>query len=160
MNILKHNFWLTNTWLSCFWWLTTWPTLEVEHILSDLSFLYCNKKITSFTQYSYFWINNTWDSSNMTKNLMFITLCLYFTVQILLGFWGGKLFFLAWLKLGYWLKSTEHKPDFHPKDFQIPLWKHQQELPLKINYFTKLKWNLTQHSIELSPLNKLPGTTA
>lgn len=154
MNILKHNFWLTNTWLSCFWWLTTWPTLEVEHILSDLSFLYCNEK-----QLHLLYSINT-DSSNIMKNLTFWPCVCISLYKYHWDFGVESFFFFAWLKLGYWLKSTEHKPDFHPKDFQIPLWKHQQELPLKINYFTKLKWNLTQHSIEFSPLNKLPGTTA
>lgn len=34
---------MTNTWLICFCWEGIWPTLEVEHILSDLSCLYYKK---------------------------------------------------------------------------------------------------------------------
>lgn len=127
----------------------------MEHILSDLSFLYCNQKKKSIFYTIFILLNDTSNSANITKTidvhyLVFVFHCTY-TIGVL---WCKAFFFLAWLKLGYWFKSTEHKPDFRPKDFQIPLWEHQQELPLKINYFAKLKWNLTQHSIELSPLNK------
>lgn len=99
-------------------------------------------------------LNDTSNSANITKKIDVHYLVFVFHCTNTIGVLGCKAFFLAWLKLGYWFKSTEHKPDFRPKDFQIPLWEHQQELPLKINYFAKLKWNLTQHSIELSPLNK------
>lgn len=155
MNILKTQF-LADQYL-------TELFLVIDHLTHTGSgtytvrslFLVLQLKKKSIFYTIFILLNDTSNSANITKKidvhyLVFVFHCTY-TIGVL---WCKAFFFLAWLKLGYWFRSTEHKPDFRPKDFQIPLWEHQQELPLKINYFAKLKWNLTQHSIELSPLNK------
>lgn len=96
---IKHNFWLTNTWLSCFWWLTTWPTLEVEHILSDLSFLYCNQKKKSIFYTIFILLNDTSNSANITKKIDVHYLVFVFHCTNTIGVLGCKAFFFGLTKV-------------------------------------------------------------